>query len=77
MWTLCADVPAIRQKRLHHLVDDDDSLQWSGLQIADGLAFAFLQGQAEVRLEGERLALIVTIWPAGPFDTAPTQANDP
>jgi len=77
VWTIVTDIPSIRQRRLHHLVDDDDCLQWSGVEVTDALAFAFLQGQTEVRMEGGTERFILTIWPLHDGTPPPEPANDP
>ena len=68
MWTIYSDYPIIRRQRLHHLVDDQEALVWSGKEITEAIAYAFLQGHVEVRLEGFSVALVVTIWPDGPLE---------
>jgi len=63
MYKVLTDVYLSRQQRMCHVVDELDTLRWSGKHVADALHYLIENDHIEVRLEGENHAFMISIAP--------------
>ena len=52
MWTLHPDVEFTRRGRMHHILDETDTLRWSGKNLLSALEFLVDKDQDEFMIAG-------------------------
>lgn len=63
MYKVLTDVYITRKQRMCHVLDETDTLRWSGPFVADALHWLSENDQLEARLEGELHAFVIAIKP--------------
>ena len=65
MYTLLVDVAMTRRKLFHFVVDEDESLLWSGQRVGDALDWLHDQGHSRTILDTGERKFEVTFDPVG------------